>query len=110
MTDAELREMGEIRKELGAKFCHRCDYCQPCTSEIPISLVLAGRSFFKRLPPERFFGDMVAPAMKKASQCSGCGNCEERCPYHLPIREMLAEHVEWFADLKRKYREATGCV
>ena len=26
---------------------------------------------------------------KKASDCIGCGVCETRCPYNLPIREML---------------------
>jgi predicted aldo/keto reductase-like oxidoreductase len=29
-----------------------------------------------------------------ASACSDCGECEERCPYELPIREMLEEAVE----------------
>ena len=28
-------------------------------------------------------------APKNASDCIGCGLCEERCPYHLPIREMM---------------------
>ena len=26
-----------------------------------------------------------------ADACIGCGECEERCPYNLPIRQMLAE-------------------
>ena len=26
---------------------------------------------------------------KKASDCVDCGVCETRCPYNLPIREML---------------------
>ena len=25
----------------------------------------------------------------KAGDCIGCGECEKRCPYHLPIREMM---------------------
>ena len=33
---------------------------------------------------ERYFGQ---PA--RASDCIGCGVCETRCPYNLPIREML---------------------
>ena len=26
-----------------------------------------------------------------AEDCIGCGKCEERCPYQLPIREKLQE-------------------
>ena len=55
------------------------------------------------MPPERFFGGMVDGAMEKASECTECGECETRCPYNLPIREMLAEHVKWFFDEKEKY-------
>ena len=28
--------------------------------------------------------------------CIGCGACEDRCPYHLPIRQMLKESAEKF--------------
>jgi predicted aldo/keto reductase-like oxidoreductase len=109
MTGAELREMERIKNDLGTKFCHRCDYCQPCTAQIPISAVLACRSFYKRLPAEGFFGGFVGPAMAKATECADCGQCEERCPYNLPIREMIKEQAEWYAQEKRKYEERVGC-
>ena len=32
-----------------------------------------------------------------ADDCSDCGECESRCPYKLPIREMLKEAHERFA-------------
>jgi predicted aldo/keto reductase-like oxidoreductase len=103
MTEAERAEMTRYKQELGHRFCHRCDYCQPCTMKIPISTVLTSASFAKRLPEERFFGDMVAKAMDAAANCADCGECEERCPYRLPIREMLDEQVQWFAAKKKDY-------
>jgi len=103
MTDAETAEMQALIDELGTRFCRRCDYCQPCTQEIPISMVMTSRSFFKRMPPERFFGGMMDSALEKASGCVECGECESRCPYNLPIIEMLKEHVKWFYDEKEKY-------
>jgi predicted aldo/keto reductase-like oxidoreductase len=36
MTKTEQKEMKRFKEELGPRFCHRCDYCQPCTQEIPI--------------------------------------------------------------------------
>jgi predicted aldo/keto reductase-like oxidoreductase len=105
ITEAEQQEMKRIKEELSPRFCHRCDYCQPCTQGIPISTVMSAKSFFKRLPPERVFTQVVDPVMKKAATCAECGECETRCPYNLPIREMIAEQVKWYQEEKRKYQE-----
>ena len=105
MTEAEQREMQRLRDELGTRFCRRCDYCQPCTEEIAISTVMTSNSFAKRLPPERLFSGWIAEALEKAANCTECGDCEERCPYHLPIREMIAEQVKWYQEAKKKYEE-----
>ena len=103
MSDAERSEMQKLRDELGNKFCRRCDYCQPCTQEIPISTVMVIKSAIGRLPPERLFTGMFADAVEKAADCTECGDCEERCPYHLPIMEMLPESVQCFQTAKQKY-------
>ncbi|MFC2006898.1 aldo/keto reductase [Chloroflexota bacterium] len=105
MTETEEQEMRRLREELGTRFCRRCQYCQPCTEDIPISTIMTSRSFFNRMPPERFFSGIVSTAIEKAASCAECGNCEERCPYHLPIREMIAEHVEWYQEEKKNYLE-----
>jgi uncharacterized protein len=102
MTIAEKAEMKHIKETLGSRFCHRCDYCQPCTMDIPISAVMTIKSSYKRLPTERFI-KMVDTAMEKALTCSECGECEKRCPYNLPIREMIKEQRMWYQDLKAKY-------
>ena len=105
MTDDEEQEMQRLRDELGTRFCRRCDYCLPCTEEIPISTVMTARDTFKRLPKEWLFSRWIADAMENAATCTECGDCEERCPYHLPIREMIAELVQWYQEEKRKYQE-----
>jgi predicted aldo/keto reductase-like oxidoreductase len=35
---------------------------------------------------------------KKASDCIECGVCETRCPYNLPIRQMLKRAKEVFGE------------
>ncbi len=103
MTAAEKQRMQAMIDNLGKKFCRRCDYCQPCTVGIPISQVMTAQSFFKRMPPERFFGGMFDEAMKKATECVQCGECETRCPYNLPIMEMVADFAKWYYDEKETY-------
>ena len=105
MTKAEQREMEQIRKELSTTFCHRCDYCQPCIVQIPISMVMTSGSFFKRMPPERFFSGFISEGLEKAAMCTECGDCEAKCPYKLPIRDLLAQQVKWYREEKRKYQE-----
>jgi predicted aldo/keto reductase-like oxidoreductase len=98
LTEADLGEIEAIRKELGTRFCHRCDYCQPCDQGIAISMVLAIRSFMRRFPPERAYNDSTVATVARAQTCVECGDCESRCPYQLPIREMLkVESAGYFA-------------
>jgi predicted aldo/keto reductase-like oxidoreductase len=119
--DAERTEMQRLRAELGNRFCRRCDYCQPCAQEIPISWVMVMTSIIRRMPPELVFKGIPADAVEKAANCTECGDCEERCPYRLPIREMLREQVQsfrvaaerWYGQLRaehnnsRKYQETS---
>jgi predicted aldo/keto reductase-like oxidoreductase len=105
MTEVEQSEMQRLKDELGTRFCRRCDYCQPCPEGIPISLVMTVTSFVKRLPQERLFSGWIADGLEKAANCTRCGDCEERCPYVLPVREMLEENVNLFQAEKRKYQE-----
>jgi predicted aldo/keto reductase-like oxidoreductase len=100
LTAQERHEMERMRAELGTRFCRRCEYCQPCPQEIPISTVMNLRSFAKRFPPERFFSGRFPRTVEKAMTCLECGDCEERCPYHLPIREMLVENVAYYEQLR----------
>jgi len=105
MTEEEQQEIQRLRKKMGTRFCRRCDYCQPCEAEIPISVVMQSRSFMKRLPPESTFSGWIAAAMEKAAGCTQCGDCEERCPFDLPIREMIAESVHSYEEAKKRYQE-----
>ncbi|MFC1901240.1 aldo/keto reductase [Chloroflexota bacterium] len=103
LTEADKQEMQKLQNELGDQFCRRCDYCQPCTEGIRISSVMTSDTIAKRLPPERLFSGPFAGAIEEASNCSECGDCEERCPYHLPIRELIKKRIAAFEEAKRNY-------
>ena len=97
LTDNEKSDIERIREELGASWCHRCEYCQPCPEGISISTVLTARSMTRRMPREKALSMLKGP-VKKAESCSECGTCEERCPYDLPIRELLKTRRGQFSD------------
>ena len=102
LTPGDAREMERIRAELEPRFCRRCDYCQPCPQKVQISTAVTLQSFWKRFPPHRFFTGFVANAVESARHCADCGECEGRCPYHLPIREMLAENIAFYDSIAPK--------
>ncbi len=105
LTEAEQDEIQRLRDELGTQFCRRCDYCQPCNTGIPISTVMTISSALKRLSLEKVFTGNFANAIEKAKQCIECADCEARCPFHLPIRELLIDGINCFEEAKIKYEE-----
>jgi len=104
LTADEQAEMARIRDQAGNRFCRRCDYCQPCTTGIAISTVMSYPTMVRRMPPKNVVSGWIADAVEKAAGCSQCGKCEERCPYHLPIREMLSENVATYRRLKEEWQ------
>jgi predicted aldo/keto reductase-like oxidoreductase len=92
LSEADLRDIEDIRSTLGEKFCHRCEYCMPCEKGVQIPAVLMFPAALKRLSREGAKG-WVAKAMESVEHCIECGECEQRCPYHLPISELLKENL-----------------
>ncbi|MBQ1251227.1 MAG: 4Fe-4S dicluster domain-containing protein, partial [Clostridia bacterium] len=89
LSEEELAEMDKIRNELGTQFCRRCNYCQPCAAGINISSVFLMQGYLNRYGLADWARSRYETFPKKASDCIQCGLCESRCPYNLPIREML---------------------
>jgi predicted aldo/keto reductase-like oxidoreductase len=96
LAPAEWQEIASIRQAVGVRFCRRCGYCEPCPEGVRISLVMNLPNLLRRMPRERFVSGRLAEAAQTGRHCIECGECEEKCPYMLPIREMLVEHTELY--------------
>ena len=107
LTPRERREMERIRAEVGTRFCRRCGYCQPCPEGVHIVVVMNLHSFWKRFPPEVSMTGWAATAAETVRQCVQCGECEEKCPYGLPIREMLTENLAFYDQVISRARRIT---
>ena len=75
--------------------CTGCRYCMPCPSGVDIPgnfhhwnlMYIEGKKNPVRFEFARNVGLQGKPGF--ASQCVGCGKCEQHCPQHIQIREML---------------------
>ena len=89
LTADELTKITSIRRELGTQFCRRCNYCAPCREGISIPSVFLFEGYLSRYGLGAWAKERYEAMAKHASDCIGCGACEARCPYNLPIRQML---------------------
>ena len=89
LSAAENTKITTIRWELGTQFCRRCNYCAPCREGISIPSVFLFEGYLSRYGLGTWAKERYDAMAKHASDCIGCGACESRCPYNLPIRQML---------------------
>lgn len=98
LTQEELARCEAIRAELGGRFCRRCGYCAPCTVGIDIPGNFLMANYLRKYGLADWARQRYAAMAQHASACIGCGKCEARCPYELPIREMLRGVAADFGD------------
>lgn len=94
LTPQEQEKITKIRSFLGTNFCRRCNYCAPCTVGINISSVFLFEGYYSRYNLKDWASARYATLDKTATDCIECGVCEQRCPYNLPIRQMLKKVVD----------------
>lgn len=89
LSDEESKLLqGEVAR-LGQAFCRRCEYCQPCPAGVNIPAMFLLEGYYDRYNLQQWAIERYAAVDVKADACEDCGVCEEKCPYDLPIREML---------------------
>lgn len=98
LSEDERSAIEAIRKSLTGNFCRRCNYCAPCTVGIQIPSVFLFEGYLERYGLEDWARGRYAGLPVKASACIKCGACETRCPYELPIRDMLERAAKAFGE------------
>lgn len=97
LTKKEKGLYGEVKdayKKLVAVDCSDCKYCMPCPSGVDIPgnfRMLNNAAMFGSAETMKMVYKMYMPENERASNCAKCGECEEKCPQHLPIKEKLEE-------------------
>jgi len=89
LDESEREELLKEARELGNTFCRRCGYCQPCPVGINIPMMFMFEGYYTRYNLQQWAQERFNTLPVKASECVKCGLCETKCPYNLPIRDML---------------------
>ncbi len=78
--------------------CTYCGHCAPCPSRIDIAMV--NKLYDLALMQDEVPGTVRAHYEQleaTASDCVGCGGCESRCPFSVPIVERMKKTRELFS-------------
>ncbi len=120
LTPEEAARIEALDAGLGQGCCDVCALCEPCPEGIPISTILGtdgrlysyrahGREAFRAYPWSREFMAPDLPVREKQiaalKACTSCGVCEERCPRHLPVMDLLQRALPDLRDIVAVYRE-----
>ena len=93
MTE-EIRAYIESEKaELAGNFCRGCGYCSPCTVGISVKDCARMSLMVRRAPSQGWLSPHWQEEMAKINDCIECGVCMTRCPYELPIPELLRKNL-----------------
>ncbi len=95
LSESDLEQIRSHLERLDAMrdlYCTGCRYCLPCPADVDIPGIFAhynlGRVYgLWEAAKQRYSG--ILRKNKGADQCTECGQCEEKCPQNLAIREDL---------------------
>jgi predicted aldo/keto reductase-like oxidoreductase len=104
LSSEDLALFSEVEAEYKRRIqipCTGCRYCMPCPSNvsIPECFEFYNQGCMFDAPDVAKFnygwiGAFGIPGF--ASQCQECGECEEKCPQGISIREQLKKVVDYF--------------
>ena len=93
----EFNKIDSISQKLGENFCRRCGYCLPCPQGIDIPTQFIFEAYLNKYQIPQWANDRYASLSVDAGDCIQCGQCEDKCPYNLPIIEMLKKVDQAFS-------------
>jgi len=112
LTRGEATELAAFCNEVGQYYCRGgigtpCERCMPCPEGIPIHQIFGRyyRARIRRDPLEEYlaqFTDYYRDLPAKVAQCTECGACETRCPYGLPIIDLLTKVDAFYQTSKQE--------
>lgn len=81
-------KIGELPRE---PFCRECGLCLPCPHGLNIPFILRLDKYYTEYGVTDWSKGQYNGLRIKINNCTRCSECEPKCPYKLPIIDMLQE-------------------
>jgi len=101
LAEQEIEHINTLIQEYQAfanLYCTGCNYCMPCPQQVNIPLNFRLMNYYRVFQiPEyaqkeyAMIGKVQWLPGKTAESCMACGECEPKCPQHIPIISQLQE-------------------
>ena len=103
LSEDDLSTLNGVREtfeQLRPIPCTSCEYCMPCPSgvKIPWNLNLYNKGYMYNTMEIQKSQYNNADAADRASECTACLECEEKCPQNIKISEWMACISSTFAE------------
>ena len=86
-----VEEEARFRVKFNSEYCRDCGLCLPCPEGIDVGSVLRFQALANIYGLKKWAGKLYRGLEVNAEKCTGCGVCEPKCPYGLPIVNILKE-------------------
>lgn len=103
LNETEMAAVERVRTIFRGMCLIACTGCRYCVAGCPVHIAIP--ELFAAMNAKRLYRDWnadfyyntvhTAPG-QRASDCVKCGRCENSCPQHLPIRQLLTDVAEEF--------------
>lgn len=83
------QERDRFNIELSENYCRDCGPCMPCPQNLNIAAILRFQMLYSAYGLKNWAKKLYGGLEVNAEKCNQCGQCEPKCPYKLPITNML---------------------
>ena len=105
LTAEEMEVIRQVRQIISSNTAIACTACEYCTHGCPKNIAIPAYFALYNSVRRRtgsfssqhvYYNNTVLAGHGRASDCIGCGKCEQACPQHLTIRAYLADVADVF--------------
>ena len=90
-----IAEAQKLYKDSFPVQCTKCRYCMPCPFEVDIPFNFELYNNISAMPDSatlmKIMYSNILSSTQQAAHCTECGECEQKCPQHLPIPQLLKQ-------------------